>query len=295
MIGGAPSVEEAIRAIYGDDTGIERRRPVGGGCINSTFLLELTNSSSLFLKENSVRFEHMFQAEALGLEALRKGGGPRVPAPLAWGENANRQFILIEYIDQGARAGDFWERFGRELAELHRSNTSDRCGFDADNFIGSNPQRNGWTGGWIEFFAEKRLRFQLELAQTRGAGDRGRLCSGVERLIDRLPELLIEPGRPSLLHGDLWGGNYMIGQFGEPVLIDPAVYFGHREADLAMTELFGGFDPRFYAAYREAFPLEPGYPERRDLYNLYHLLNHFNLFGSSYEGSVRSIVSRYVR
>jgi len=292
VISGAASVEEAVRTIYGDDTGIDGRRSVGGGCINRAFVLALSNGASLFLKENSARFEHMFRAEALGLEALRRGNGPRTPAPVAWGENANSQFILIEHIEQGqgGRSGDFWERFGRELAELHRSNTSERPGFDEDNYIGSNPQQNGWMGGWIEFFAERRLRFQVGLAGRAGAGS---LSSGVEKLIQRLPELLIEPERQSLLHGDLWGGNYMVGPSGEPVLIDPAVYYGHREADLAMTELFGGFGRRFYESYRESFPLEPGYSDRRDIYNLYHLLNHFNLFGSSYEGSVRSIIRRY--
>ncbi len=219
--------------------------------------------------------------------------GFRSPSPTA--KSSSGQFLLLEYIDAGRKSAGFWERFGQELAELHRTNTRGRCGFDGDNFIGTNPQENRWTESWTEFFGEMRLRRQLDLARKNGfvSGVRDPIAAGVERLIARLPSLLPEPEAASLLHGDLWGGNYLVGQSGEPVLIDPAVSYGHREADLAMTELFGAFDRGFYSAYNGAYPLDPGYAERRDIYNLYHLLNHLNLFGRSYEGSVRSILARY--
>lgn len=291
----AESVEEAVRLVFGADTEVRARRAVGGGCINQAAILGLSGGITVFLKENSARFRDMFRAEALGLSALRAAGGPRVPEPLACGEGPTGQFLLIEYIEEGRKTAGFWERFGQELAELHRTNTQAHCGFASDNYIGSNIQENGWTASWTEFFGEMRLRRQLELARRNGyvSGVGNRIAAGVERLIARLSSLLSEPASASLLHGDLWAGNYMVGQSGEPVLIDPAVYYGHREAELAMTELFGGFDRRFYSAYADSFPIEPGYAERRDIYNLYHMLNHLNLFGRSYEGSVSSILARY--
>jgi len=222
----------------------------------------------------------------------RAGRGVRVPMPLYVRDDAGSQFLLLEHIEGAKRRADFWEGFGRALALLHRNVTSERFGFAADNYIGDSPQENRWEEDWLLFFGEHRLRFQAELAARRGGADSA-LLAGVEAIVRRLPSLLSRPDRASLLHGDLWGGNFMVGADGAVVLIDPAAYFGHREADLAMTELFGGFAAPFYGAYAELWPLEPGYEERKDLYNLYHLLNHLNLFGGSYAGSVRSIVARY--
>jgi fructosamine-3-kinase len=291
---GASTPEAAIRAMYGAEVSIRSRTAVGGGCISQTSLLTLSNGERLFLKENGGTFGGMFRTEALGLEALRAAEGPRIPRPFAFGQSSAVQYLLMEYIEQGKRRSDFWDRLGQELAELHRSGNTARYGFSNDNYIGSTPQINSPEETWIRFFGEHRLRYQTNLAVRHGLISSS-LHGKMERLIEMLPQLIIEPAGPSLLHGDLWSGNLMTGFSGEPVLIDPAVYHGHREADLAMTELFGGFDRRFYAAYAETFPLDPGYEERRDIYNLYHLLNHLNLFGRSYEAQVSVILHRHVR
>lgn len=292
MITDAASLEEAVARRYGAEVTLEGRRGVGGGSINRTGTLKLSNGITLFLKENSRRYTNLFKAEAAGLEALRAAQGPRVPEPVALYEDDRNQYLLMEAIQPGRKSGEFFSRFGRELAKLHQTNRAHAFGFSMDNHIGSTPQKNPWTESWTEFYGEWRLRFQIELAGRRGLADAS-MVSGVESIIGKLDSLLPEPEHPALLHGDLWGGNYMVDEQGEPVLIDPAVYYGHREADLAMTELFGGFSPEFYRAYQETYPLQPGYQERVDLYNLYHLLNHLNLFGGGYAGSCRSIIRRY--
>ncbi len=184
--------------------------------------------------------------------------------------------------------------FGRSLAALHRNGRSDSCGFDSNNWIGSTVQPNDRCTSWVEFFASRRLAYQWELAAQGGFTD-SKSDKSMDTLLGNLKNIMPEPdaGGAHLLHGDLWGGNWMAGADGRAYLIDPAVYYGHREADLAMTELFGGFPPGFRAAYLESWPLEPGFNERIPLYNLYHLLNHLNLFGASYWTSVRSILERF--
>lgn len=295
MITGVADVDSAVRALFdGENVAVERRNTVSGGCINRTSVLVLSNGWKLFLKENSGRYPGMFAAEARGLEALRAADGPRVPAPYACHEDGGAQFLVLEYITPGSRGSRFWEEFGRAMARLHKSNTAEQYGFDADNYIGSTPQENGWSPSWTEFFAERRLRYQIRLARNLGLADE-RMAQDVDSIISRLDSLLRTPEHPSLLHGDFWGGNFMVGSDGRAVIIDPAVYYGDREADLAMTELFGGFQPRFYSAYNEEFPLDDGYKERKELYNLYHMLNHLNLFGRGYAGSVNSIVRRFTR
>jgi fructosamine-3-kinase len=290
----ADSPAAAVAALFGSTTTIQRRRGVSGGSINRTEELELSNGASVFLKRNSDRYERLFEEEARGLRALRSANGPRVPQPLALFRGAGEQFLLMEYIGSTASGRDYRSELGVQLAGLHAEARSDLCGFDRDNHIGSTPQRNQRDPDWHRFFGEARLGFQMKLAVERGLADTG-MARKLEQIVHRLPELLPAPddGRPSLLHGDLWGGNVMTGPAGEPVLIDPAVYFGHREADLAMTELFGGFGRQFMEAYQATWALEPGYSRRRDLYNLYHLLNHLNLFGRSYLGSCRSIIASF--
>ncbi|MFW5812233.1 MAG: fructosamine kinase family protein [Alkalispirochaetaceae bacterium] len=292
MITDVGSLEEAINRLYGSEVSVSSRRGVGVGSINQTALLSLSNGESLFLKENSRTHKDLFRAEAAGLEALRAADGPRVPEPRAVFESGSRQYLLMEAISPGSRGGDFFERFGSALARLHETNRADSFGFSMDNHIGSTRQNNPWTREWHLFFGEHRLLFQVRLASGAGLADSS-MVRGVEQIVAKLPQLLPEPEHPALLHGDLWGGNYMVDEAGEPVLIDPAVYYGHREADLAMTELFGGFTDPFYRAYGEAYPLQPGYRDRVDLYNLYHLLNHLNLFGGGYASSCRSIIRRY--
>ncbi len=292
MPAGPDGEREALAALFGPNALVVDRRPIGGGCISAAQVLTLSGGERVFLKGNSARIDGLFRREAEGLSALAAAKGLRVPRVLALRSEATSQLILLEYIKAGAKGADFWETFGSGLAELHRASSPKGFGFESDNYLGSTEQKNAWCSDWIEFFGDRRLRFQAELAVRRGGADRS-LAEGVEAVIRRLPELLDRPSRSSLLHGDLWSGNFMADERGNPVLIDPAVYYGHREADLAMSELFGGFDARFYAAYRAAWPLEPGYRERRDLYNLYHLLNHLNLFGRGYLPQITEIVRRF--
>jgi len=285
-----------IGSRYGSAVTLVRERSVRGGDINRCRLIELSNGERLFLKENRDAPPLMFAAEATGLQALRAANACRVPDTIAAGYPcADSHFLLLEYIEPGERTPAFWERFGTELAQLHRWRSADfvHFGFPEDNFIGLTPQQNNGSERWIPFFRERRLGYQVELAKSRGLLS-GELLAALGRLLNRLESFLIEPETPSLLHGDLWSGNFLAAAFGEPVLIDPAVSYGHREADLAMTQLFGGFDPRFYAAYGQAYPLDSGYADRMPIYNIYHLLNHLNLFGSSYEESIRQILRRYV-
>jgi fructosamine-3-kinase len=275
-------------------------RPVGGGCIADARIAEFQDGSRVFVKTAAGQHA-MFPCEANGLEALAGAAAIRVPKVLAVSEAA----LALECISPGNRGADFFAEFGRQFAALHRFEGK-AFGFHEDNYIGSTPQRNrpldgAWEeapdddgSGWPAFFLERRLRYQAELAERNGFG------SELPGLLDRAEVPLMESlgaalETPRLLHGDLWGGNYMVDEGGSPVLIDPAAYFGHREADLAMTRLFGGFDPRFYDAYQEAFPLQPGHEERLPAYQLYHLFNHLNLFGRSYYAQCRSILQYYSR
>ena len=290
----ATSLDAAVARVAGDGVRVRSERHVGGGSINDARMLQLTDGSVLFLKQNSQGHTDLFREEARGLLALRAADGPRVPEPLGLFSAGGRQHLLMEWIPTGRPAGGFWEAFGAAMARLHRSNRRAQCGFDHDNHIGATPQPNAPLTSWHEFFGERRLVFQIELARRNGLAD-GAMETATRRLVDRLPELVpdLDDGGASILHGDLWGGNFVVSSDGEPVLIDPAVYYGHREADLAMTELFGGFRPEFYRAYAAEWPLVPGYESRRDIYNLYHLLNHLTLFGGSYAGSCRAILKRF--
>lgn len=288
------SLSAAVAALRGDGVSLRSEQHLGGGSINEARRLQLSDGTRLFLKRNRLSHEGLFREEARGLLALRTEGGPRVPQPLALFEDDRYQYLLMEYVAPGGRSPAAWAMLGRRLAVLHASRRSERAGFPRDNHIGSTPQINTWSDDWHSFFARHRLLYQVELAARSGLADAS-LVRGVERLAARLGELLpdCDDASPGILHGDLWGGNVMMAESGEPVLIDPAAYYGHREADLAMTELFGGFSSAFYDAYREQWPLVPGYSERRDIYNLYHLLNHLNLFGRSYLSSCVSIVRSY--
>lgn len=260
--------------------------PVAGGCINNGARLQTDDGSSFFLKQNSAAPPQMFEREAEGLRAIDVPDGPRVPEPLLVGTD----YLLLEDLRPAPRQSGYWERMGAQLAALH-GHTSPEFGFEHDNFLGSTPQPNPPTGDGYEFFAEHRLLFQARLARDAGLLDRGDL-QAVEAIAGRLPELA--PEQPaSLIHGDLWSGNATTGSEGEPAIIDPAVHYGWAEAELGMTALFGGFSDEFYAAYSRARPLEAGWRERLPLYNLYHLLNHLNLFGSGYLGQVKQVLRRF--
>lgn len=294
MITNSPSLIKAIESIDGPGCRIADRKRISGGDINRCFKLTLSSGRMLFLKENRSSLVHMFAAESTGLLALvnaaKKINGISVPNPLAWGLDGGCSFLLMEYINQGRlKSGT---SFGASLAELHRCARNDSCGFEEDNWIGSTPQLNNLTASWHVFYAEYRLGFQWKLARKNGFGNLT-ADRAMERIQSNISNILPASEGPSLLHGDLWGGNWMAGIKGCAWLIDPAVYYGHREADIAMTELFGGFPSGFRDAYQDTWPLDPGFSERKNLYNLYHLLNHLNLFGLSYWPSVMSSINRY--
>lgn len=262
---------------------------VSGGCINTALVLA-GREGRYFVKVNRAASLGMFEAEAAGLAELAGAGAVRVPAPLCTGATGNSAFLVLEYLPLRSAPAASLERFGHQLAALHRT-TRAQFGWVRDNTIGSTRQPNPPHDDWVGFWRDARLGFQLQLAARHGAP--GALCRQGERLLDGLTALFASY-RPqaSLLHGDLWGGNFAATESGEPVIFDPAVYFGDRETDIAMTELFGGFGPRFYAAYREAWPLDSGYETRKLLYNLYHVLNHFNLFGGGYAAQATSMMDR---
>jgi fructosamine-3-kinase len=262
---------------------------VSGGCINAAWRIP-SPAGTVFLKTNRADAVDLFEAEADGLEALRAAGGVRVPGVLGVGSAADAAWLLLEWIEPGRPGPATEAALGRGLAVQHRTG-GERYGWRRDNWIGATPQENAATADWADFFAVHRLGFQVDLLET--AGSAGRLIAPARRLIEGVPALLAgHEARPSLLHGDLWGGNWMTASDGVPVLIDPAVYLGDREADLAMTRLFGGFGADFYAAYETDWPLPDGAGLRRDLYNLYHVLNHVNLFGAGYLGQAERLVRR---
>ncbi len=259
----------------------------GGGCINRACVVRSRDGRRYFVKLNQAHRLAMFEAEAAGLEEIRATGALRAPRPIACGVSAGEAWLALEYLDLGG--GGDPALLGRRLAQMHR-HTAREFGWQRDNTIGRTPQINTPTLDWIAFYRERRLRPQYRLAAENGAPRQ--LMNLGERLLETFAGLFdgYRP-QPSLLHGDLWGGNYAYCD-GEPVVFDPAVYYGDREADLAMTELFGGFPAEFYAAYREAWPLDAGYRVRRELYNLYHVLNHYNLFGGGYLAQAQRMTER---
>jgi protein-ribulosamine 3-kinase len=263
---------------------------VSGGCINLAVRLQ-TSLGDFFLKFNELpEAQTMLATEAQGLQRLARAGA-RVPAVRGQGQVTGRAFLLLEYLPPAPAAPGYWQQLGRELAQLHR-HQSPTFGLDHDNFIGSLRQANPPAADGFAFWAEHRLQAQAGLAYYNGLAPAS-LLRQVERLCAKLPQWL--PAQPaSLLHGDLWSGNQLPNGQGQPTLIDPAVYFGFREAELAFTKLFGGFEDDFYHAYHEAYPLEPGFGQRAELYNLYPLLVHTNLFGASYLGAVERTLARWL-
>ena len=270
------TVAQRISAATGAVFEARSQEAVGGGCINRATVLR-DGDRRYFVKLNDAARRDMFEAEAEGLKDILRTRSVRAPAPVCWGTADGSAFIVLEYIDLDGGDSRGMEILGEQLALMHRA-THDRFGWRMDNTIGSTPQINTPASDWLEFWRDRRLDYQMKLALRNGRN----LTSKGERLMADLDEFFhgYRPA-PSLLHGDLWGGNVgMTNQ--QPVIFDPAVYYGDREADIAMTELFGGFSARFYRAYQEAWPLDSGYQVRKTLYNLYHVLNHFNLFGGGY-------------
>lgn len=277
------TLNEAISQFSGLTCQIKQVADVGGGSISRSVIAQ-TESARWFVKLNSADLHDMFEAEADGLSALGACPVVRVPRVIAHGISGRHAYLVLEHLNlQPLREGDSGTGAALALAELHRIK-GDRFGWHRANFIGSTPQYNEVQRTWPLFFARQRLLPQLELARRKGdKGKLGKLIADGERLAEKLPAMFVDY-RPdiSLLHGDLWHGNAALDESGMLALFDPAVYYGDREADLAMCELFGGFPDSFYAAYRQAWPLADGFEQRKTLYNLYHVLNHLNLFGSGY-------------
>ena len=277
------SVERVIGQATQSNSKVLSTETVSGGCINSAIRCDVDNGKRYFVKFN-IDLPGVFQHEADGLEALRSTATFKVPDVIGIGETgAGTQFLVLEFIPSFTKSANFFEMFGRQLAQMHMANDQEsRFGFSGDNFIGSTLQKNTWYKDWTEFFAVERLGFQLKLANDNGLAT-SELNKSCDHLIDQLERFISSPSESTaLLHGDLWSGNYLVSQEGNPVLIDPAVYFGARESEFGMTKLFGGFNSRFYDAYNEAYPLTEGWEQRTEIYQLYHLLNHLNLFGTSY-------------
>lgn len=263
-------------------------QPLSGGDVCRTEKIRTSNGAVFCVKHQPTAPERFFAAEAEGLAALRASNCLRVPDVYAVAPH----FIVMEYIEPGRRTTEYWEALGIQLAQQHRQ-PMPAFGFTADNFCGHTAQPNPrYKDGW-SFFADQRLRYQAALAVNQGRLSR-REMDALHKLCDKLPSLIPEAA-PALIHGDLWVGNIHCDRDNKPVLIDPAAYWGWPEADIAMTRLFGGFSELFYRAYLEANPLARGWQERIPLYNLYHLLNHLNLFGSSYHPQVLAVLERYVK
>lgn len=276
-------VGRALADLPGRELGtrIVRESPVGGGCIHRGTRIETDAGAMLFLKWSDAVPAGMFEAEADGLTAIRATNTLRAPEPLAWGgEAGGASWLLVEYVPTEPAAPDTGARLGRGLAALHASASEVTYGWRRDNWIGSLPQANTPAASWGDFWRDRRIAPQLERARRAGYLREAAL----DRVLDLTPRALADVEQPELVHGDLWGGNWLVGAGGGPVLIDPAVYLGHGEVDLAMSELFGGFDRSFYDAYDDAHGISRAYAAyRRDLYQLYYLLVHVNLFGASYE------------
>ncbi|PCI23647.1 MAG: fructosamine kinase [SAR324 cluster bacterium] len=290
-MGGNEGIRKRIESWAGES--IHTSSAITGGCIAQASRITMQSGVCYFLKTGATS-EYMFLKEARSLRELCKPGVIRVPTVFL----ADPEFLLMEYVAPKSAESNFFECFGRAFAELHRYQ-QDQFGFFEDNFIGATPQKNIPTkqqaNNWVEFFFQKRLLFQYQLAEEKGLANEA-MRKGFQQLERKIESILSgsqEP--PSLLHGDLWSGNFLVDEQANACLIDPAVYYGHREADLAMTKLFGGFSPAFYQAYEESYALAPGHEYRENIYLLYHVMNHLNLFGPSYYGQAMELISSYLR
>jgi len=275
-----------LNAKHKQQVSIINTSSIGGGCINNAAKVE-TNIGDFFIKWNEAKkYPGMFESEAQGLELLRTAGEIHIPEVIAHDEIHDTAFLLLEFVEPGKTASDFWENFGCSLAKLHKD-TSELFGLDHDNYIGSLPQSNKQHDNWIDFFILERLEPQIRMAGISGGISKKFNC-----LFNVLGEIFPDEP-PALLHGDLWSGNYTTAPNGKACIIDPAVYYGHREMDIAMTRLFGGFSEQFYDAYNAEHPLENGWEDRLDICNLYPLMVHVNLFGGGYLSQVQHILRKW--
>ena len=285
-------VEQLVRKRFDEDVQITDCQPVTGGCIHTTQIIQTSCGRRWFVKSTNDGSGQPFYREADGLQALAESS-IRVPEVIGVESLPGVGSVMVlEAIQTGRPADGFAKRLGRQLAEMHRQRQTERFGWEQSNFLGHTPQPNDWNSDWGAFWRESRLGYQLELAQQNGYADRKMRSLG-EKLMNRLPGLVATDEPPCLVHGDLWSGNYLADEAGQPVLIDPAVYYADRMVEFGMTTLFGGFGPSFYAAYREVWPWPDDAEVRIELYRLYHLLNHLNLFGTSYRSGCLEILRKY--
>ncbi|MCR9253375.1 MAG: fructosamine kinase family protein [bacterium] len=282
-------LESIIFQTFGKNPSITEIQYVGGGCINNTLKVSF-DKEQYFVKWNEDEENDMFQKEELGLSKLREVNSLNIPKTYQFGRIEGRNYLIMEFIEREATKDDFWEILGQNLAALHQ-NTQDTFGLDHNNYIGRLPQKNDKKSNWIDFLIDNRFEVQLGLAIYNGLINSD-FAKKFRNLYPQLPGLLVqEPS--SLLHGDLWSGNFMVGRKGLPFLIDPAIYYGNREVEIAFTQLFGGFDRKFYNAYNEVLPLESDFQTRAEIYNLYPLLVHVNLFGTSYLSGIQRVLNKY--
>ncbi len=264
---------------------VGQQKRLGGGCINAAFLLTGDDGQQYFVKTNRAGQQAMFAAEARGLQVIASSNTVKVPRPICFGENQTQSYIVLEYLNLTGRTDQ--RLLGEQLADMHDVSV-EQFGWDINNTIGATFQPNAWMDSWLDFWREQRLGLQLKLAAQNGYG--GELQSLGEKLLVEMPLLFADRVfstrkiKPSMLHGDLWGGNVAGMQDGTPIIFDPAFYYGDREADLAMTYLFGGFTSDFYASYQNVYPLDDGFVVRKTFYNIYHIINHLNMFGGGYHG-----------
>ncbi|RLD24667.1 MAG: ketosamine-3-kinase [Bacteroidetes bacterium] len=273
-----------------DTLEVEDLSPVGGGSISQTYKAR-TSTGTFFIKVNSdPDAEVMFRAESSGLDLLREKSSFNIPQVISVFTDAGTAYLVMSFIEAAGRSSMFWNNLSTHLAELHKQ-TSKKFGLHENNFIGALPQKNDFEDDWQSFFSARRILPMVEMAINTGLVEKSFVIN-IEDVLGRIVDLMpVEP--PALVHGDLWSGNLIVDALGEPCIIDPAVYYGHREMDIAFSHLFGGFNREFYEIYNEVYPLEPGFDERVDLYNLYPLLVHLNLFGRSYLGQIENIISRF--
>ncbi|MGI0479331.1 fructosamine kinase family protein [Geminocystis sp. CENA526] len=263
-------------------------RSMGGGCINQAYQL-IGKDISYFVKLNRASQVAMFEAEAMALEEMYQTKTILVPKPICHGVSGNDSYLVLEYLNLGRGEVRSWQSMGKNLAMLHQYQVNKPFGWYINNTIGSTPQINDWGDNWANFFAEKRIGYQLTLANRRGGN-----FKNSQEIIDRVRSSLSNHNPlPSLVHGDLWSGNAGFTDTGEATIFDPACYYGDREVDIAMTELFGGFPSAFYEAYNQQWRLDSGYAQRKNIYNLYHILNHFNLFGGGYESQAKRMIQQF--
>ena len=279
------AIGREIHGATGQSLGACEARPVGGGCIHEAYVLVAL--SPYFVKVNTALHAGLFDAEMDALQAIAATGSIRVPRPIVTGRHADRSYLVLEYVPMTRTADSSWELFGAQLAAMHRHvSPGGTHGWHRANFIGATPQPNALTRDWISFWREQRLGFQFRLAAERGVR-----FAGADHLLAQIPFFFEDyTPEPSLLHGDLWSGNASFTDEGLPIIYDPASYYGDRECDLAFTELFGAFPSAFYEAYDDAWPRHANWRMRRDLYNLYHVLNHFHLFGGSYQYQAQHVI-----